>query len=50
MEGDSLMFQAEQPHQWKNSAQEQATVLLVLQASEDEIRVSQQRHLMTRST
>ncbi len=47
--GDSLMFQAEQMHQWKNDGSEQAKVLLVLQASEDEIRVSQQRHLMTRS-
>ena len=47
--GDSLMFQAEQVHQWKNESGEQAKVLLVLQASQDEIRVSQQRHLLTRS-
>ena len=45
--GDSLKFQAEQTHQWKNAGHEQCKVLLVLQASGDEIRISQQRHLMS---
>lgn len=32
--GDSLMFQAHQPHCWRNSGQEPATLLLVFHAAE----------------
>jgi transcriptional regulator with XRE-family HTH domain len=33
--GDSLMFQAHQPHCWRNSGQEPATLLLVFHAAEE---------------
>ena len=45
--GDSLMFQAELPHQCRNSGRKRAEALLVIQAQEEEIRLSQQAHLMT---
>jgi transcriptional regulator with XRE-family HTH domain len=45
-EGDSLLFRADQAHQCKNTGLEKAVVLLILQASDEEIRLSQQLHLM----
>jgi transcriptional regulator with XRE-family HTH domain len=47
--GDSLLFRAEQPHQCKNTGLEKVVALLIIQASDDEIRLSQQRHLMTKT-
>jgi len=44
--GDSLLFQADQFHQCKNSGLEPAVALLIIQASADESRLSQQGHLM----
>jgi quercetin dioxygenase-like cupin family protein len=48
--GDSLLFQAAQPHLCRNTGVEKAVVLFVLQASGEEIGLSQQRHLMTTSS
>jgi transcriptional regulator with XRE-family HTH domain len=45
--GDSLTFRAEFPHQCRNNGLKQAVALLVIQAEEEEIRLSQQAHLMT---
>lgn len=47
--GDSLLFRADQLHQCKNTGLEKVVALLIIQASDDDIRLSQQRHLMTRS-
>jgi transcriptional regulator with XRE-family HTH domain len=46
-EGDSLLFRADQAHQCKNTGLEKAVLLLILQASDEEIRLSQQLHLMS---
>ena len=45
--GDSLLFLAPQPHMCRNTGLEKTVVLLVIQASEEDMKVSQQRHLMT---
>lgn len=47
--GDSLIFLASQNHMCKNTGLEKARVLLVVQAPEEEIGATQQRHLMTES-
>ncbi len=47
MAGDSLLFHAHQEHLCKNTSLDKAKLLLVIQAPEDEISVTQQRHLMT---
>jgi transcriptional regulator with XRE-family HTH domain len=44
--GDSLLFRASQPHAFRNTSLEKAVVLLVLQASEEAIGLTQQQHLM----
>jgi len=45
--GDSLLFKATQSHLCRNTGLEKAVVLFVIQAPNEEIRLSQQRHLMT---
>ncbi|MGD2122705.1 MAG: XRE family transcriptional regulator [Gemmatimonadota bacterium] len=45
--GDSLLFLASQKHMCSNTGLEKARLLLVIQAPEEEIGVTQQRHLMT---
>jgi transcriptional regulator with XRE-family HTH domain len=45
--GDSLLFLASQKHLCRNTSLEKTRLLLVLQASEEEIGSTQQRHLMT---
>ena len=44
--GDSLLFEASQPHAFRNTSLEKAVVLLVIQASDDDIGFTQQQHLM----
>ena len=48
--GDSLLFLASQKHMCTNTGLEQAQLLLVIQAPEEEIGVTQQRHLMTETS
>jgi transcriptional regulator with XRE-family HTH domain len=48
--GDSLLFKATQSHLCRNTGLEKAVVLFVIQAPDREIRLSQQRHLMTGSS
>jgi transcriptional regulator with XRE-family HTH domain len=48
--GDSLLFIASQKHMCTNSGLEKATLLLVIQAPEEEIGATQQRHLMTETS
>ncbi len=45
--GDSLLFHASQKHLCKNTSLEKTRLLLVIQAPEEEIGITQQRHLMT---
>jgi len=45
--GDSLLFHASQEHLCKNTSLEKTRLLLVIQAPEEEIGITQQRHLMT---
>ena len=45
--GDSLLFHASQEHLCKNTSMEKTKLLLVIQAPEEEIGTTQQRHLMT---
>ncbi len=45
--GDSLLFLASQEHFCRNTSLEKTRLLLVVQASGEEIRSTQQRHLMT---
>lgn len=45
-EGDSLLFLAHQRHGCRNDGESRARLLIVIQAPEDEIRTTQQRHLM----
>ena len=45
--GDSLLFHASQAHLCKNTSLETTRLILVIQAPEEEIGVTQQRHLMT---
>jgi len=45
--GDSLLFLASQEHLCRNTSLEKTRLLLVVQASEEEIGSTQQRHLMT---
>lgn len=45
--GDSLLFHASQEHLCKNTGLEKTRLLLVIQAPEEEIGSTQQRHLMT---
>ena len=45
--GDSLLFHASQEHLCKNTSLEKTRLLLVIQAPEEEIGTTQQRHLMT---
>lgn len=45
--GDSLLFHASQEHLCKNTSLEKTRLLLVIQAPEEEIGSTQQRHLMT---
>jgi transcriptional regulator with XRE-family HTH domain len=45
--GDSLLFHASQEHLCKNTSLETSKVLMVIQAPEEEIGLTQQRHLMT---
>lgn len=45
--GDSLIFLASQPHACRNTGLEKARLLLVVQAPEEEMGATQQRHLMT---
>jgi transcriptional regulator with XRE-family HTH domain len=47
--GDSLLFQASQPHAFRNTSLEKAVVLLVVQASDEDIGFTQQQHLMRAS-
>jgi transcriptional regulator with XRE-family HTH domain len=42
--GDSLLFRAEQPHRWHNPAQEPATFLLIMTATEER-QISMEQHL-----
>jgi len=49
-QGDSLLFLASQKHMCTNTGLEQAQLLLVIQAPEEEIGVTQQRHLMTETS
>jgi transcriptional regulator with XRE-family HTH domain len=44
--GDSLLFLASQPHGFRNTGLEKAVVLLVLEASEEAMGLTQQQHLM----
>ena len=44
--GDSLLFHASQEHLCKNTSLEKTKLLLVIQAPEEEIGSTQQRHLM----
>lgn len=44
--GDSLIFQAPQPHMCRNPGRTPARLLIVILAPEEEIRVTQERHLM----
>ncbi len=48
-EGDSVLFQANQSHLCRNTGLEKAVVLFVIQASDEDIRLSQQQHLMVMS-
>lgn len=45
--GDSLLFHASQEHLCRNTSLEKTRLLLVIQAPEEEIGTTQQRHLMT---
>ena len=45
--GDSLLFHASQEHLCKNTSLEKTRLILVIQAPEEEIGSTQQRHLMT---
>ncbi len=45
--GDSLLFLASQEHMCRNTSLEKTKLLLVIQAQEDEVGSTQQRHLMT---
>ena len=45
--GDSLLFLASQEHLCRNTSLEKTRILLVIQAQEDEVGSTQQRHLMT---
>jgi transcriptional regulator with XRE-family HTH domain len=45
--GDSILFHADQPHLCRNNGLEQAMVLFVIRAPEEESRRSHQVHLMT---
>ena len=45
--GDSLLFLASQEHLCKNTSLEKTRLLLVVQASEEDLGSTQQRHLMT---
>jgi transcriptional regulator with XRE-family HTH domain len=47
--GDSLLFLASQPHAFRNTSLERAVVLLVVQASNEDIGFTQQQHLMRAS-
>jgi transcriptional regulator with XRE-family HTH domain len=44
--GDSLLFRASQPHAFRNTSLERAVVLLVVQASDEDIGLTHQQHLM----
>lgn len=46
-EGDSLLFLASQEHLCRNTSLEKTRILIVIQAQEDEVGSTQQRHLMT---
>ncbi|MFC1661539.1 helix-turn-helix domain-containing protein [Gemmatimonadota bacterium] len=48
--GDSLLFIASQEHMCSNTGLEKARLLLVIQAPEEEIGTTQQRHLMTETS
>lgn len=48
--GDALLFRASQPHAFKNPGPDKAVLLLVVQASEDDIGLTQQQHLMRAGT
>jgi transcriptional regulator with XRE-family HTH domain len=45
--GDSLLFLASQEHLCRNTGLEKTRLLLVIQAPEEEVGTTQQRHLMT---
>jgi transcriptional regulator with XRE-family HTH domain len=45
--GDSLLFLARQPHMFRNTSLNPASVLLVLASTNQEASLSQQQHLMT---
>ncbi len=45
--GDSLLFLASQEHLCRNNSLEKARLLMVLQAPDEEMGATQQRHLMT---
>lgn len=45
--GDTLLFHADQPHLCRNNGLEQATVLFVIRAPEEESRLCHQRHLLS---
>jgi len=45
--GDSLLFLASQEHLCRNTGLENTRILLVIQAQENEVGSTQQRHLMT---
>jgi transcriptional regulator with XRE-family HTH domain len=45
--GDSMLFQAQQPHLCRNTSLENAITLLVILAVDQEVRLSQHQHLLT---
>ena len=45
--GDSLLFQARQPHCYRNTGLQTARVLLILASTEQDVSLSQKQHLMT---
>lgn len=45
-QGDSLLFQSDQPHQLRNAHVETAKVIMILQAQSDDLAHTQQQHLL----
>jgi transcriptional regulator with XRE-family HTH domain len=45
--GDSMLFQAQQPHLCRNTSLEKAVMLLVILAVDQDARISQHQHLLT---